>query len=100
MYQKDEDFRRRIENGKGFCIPHFGDLCEAMNTKLPDKEKESFYRMLCDLEKKNLDRLYEDVSWLIENLTTATRMRTGKFQGCRTARHAEIKGWLPRRPCL
>lgn len=66
MYQKDEDFRRRIENGKGFCIPHFGDLCEAMNTKLPDKEKESFYRMLCDLEKKNLDRLYEDVSWLIE----------------------------------
>ena len=23
MYKKDEDFRRRIRSGKGFCLPHF-----------------------------------------------------------------------------
>ncbi len=66
MYQKDAEFRKKIENGKGFCLTHFGDLCEAMESKLPAKEQEDFYNMLCTLEKKNLERLFEDVAWLIE----------------------------------
>ena len=66
MYKQDEDFRRRIEQSKGFCLTHFGDLCEAGDTKLPDKERAAFYDMLCRLTRDNLERLYEDVAWLIE----------------------------------
>ncbi|MCH5270110.1 MAG: hypothetical protein J1E83_05120 [Lachnospiraceae bacterium] len=66
MYKKDEDFRSRIQNGKGFCLPHFGDLCAAMETKLSDSERSAFYAMLCELMQRNLNRLSEDVSWLIE----------------------------------
>lgn len=66
MYKKDEDFRSRIQNGKGFCLPHFGDLCTAMETKLSDSERSAFYSMLCELMHRNLERLSEDVSWLVE----------------------------------
>lgn len=65
MYKKDADFRARIENGKGFCLTHFGDLCET-SVKLPEKERAEFYEMLCKLMRENLSRLSEDVSWLIE----------------------------------
>lgn len=66
MYQKDADFRTKIENGKGFCLVHFGDLCQTCETKLPDRERGAFYEMLCRLTRDNLARLSEDVSWLIE----------------------------------
>ena len=66
MYKKDADFRARIEKSKGFCLTHFGDLCEAMDSKLSDSERASFYDMLCRLMHDNLTRLSEDVSWLIE----------------------------------
>ncbi len=66
MYKKDPDFRSRIENGKGFCLTHFGDLCAAGEEKLSEKEMAAFYEMLTKLTRENLSRLYEDVAWLIE----------------------------------
>lgn len=66
MYQKDEQFRSKIKSGKGFCLPHFGDLVNAIPEKLPERDQEEFYKMLCSLTRDNLARLSEDVSWLIE----------------------------------
>ena len=66
MYRDDAEFRKKIQDGKGFCLTHFGDLCEALESKLPEKERAEFYQMLCNLTKDNLDRLQEDVNWLIE----------------------------------
>ena len=28
LYTKDTAFKDKVLNGKGFCLPHFGDLCE------------------------------------------------------------------------
>lgn len=66
LYAKDEAFRNQILASKGFCIPHFGDLCEAAETALKDGEKADFYAAMSNLMEKNMQRLYEDVSWLIE----------------------------------
>lgn len=66
MYQRDDEFRSKIINGKGFCLPHFGDLCEASDTKLGDKERQEFYNHISKLMLENMDRIYEDVAWLIE----------------------------------
>lgn len=66
MYQRDSDFRSKIDNGKGFCLPHFGDLCEASDTKLNDRDRQEFYSRISNLMLENMDRLYEDVAWLIE----------------------------------
>lgn len=66
MYRKDEAFRDKIKGSKGLCLPHFGDLCEAADTKLNDREKADFYPMLFELMESNMQRLAEDVSWLVE----------------------------------
>lgn len=66
MYKNDEAFREMFKNSKGFCLPHFGDLCKAADTKLSDSEKADFYPLLFDLMNTNMERLQEDVNWLIE----------------------------------
>lgn len=66
LYTKDDEFRKKIMDSKGFCIPHFGDLCEAAETSLKDGEKAEFYAGMSRLMEQNMQRLYEDVSWLIE----------------------------------
>ena len=64
MYKKDEDFKKRILSGKGFCLHHFGDLCEYAETRLNDKKE--FYPAMFELMEGNMERLQEDVSWLVE----------------------------------
>ncbi len=66
MYKKDEDFKKRILGGKGFCLHHFGDLCEYGESRLNDKEKKDFYSEMFALMERNMERLQEDVSWLVE----------------------------------
>lgn len=66
MYKRDEEFRKKIKEGKGFCLHHFGDLCEAGETRLSDKEKKEFYDDMFALMERNMERLQEDVNWLVE----------------------------------
>lgn len=66
MYRKDSDFKEKIENSKGFCLPHFGDLCDAAQPRLKDKELDAFYKTTFSLMEENMDRLFEDDAWLIE----------------------------------
>ena len=66
LWKNDESFRNKIINGKGFCLPHFGDLCEAAGRKLSDKEKQEFYDCLLPVMEANMQRISEDVSWLVE----------------------------------
>lgn len=66
LFKQDSAFCEKIENSKGFCLPHFGHLCEAADQKLSDKEKEQFYAMIMPLMEKNMKRLAEDVAWMVE----------------------------------
>lgn len=66
MYKKDQDFRNRILDSKGFCLHHFGDLCEAADKRLSDKEKQEFFPAMFSLMEKNMERLSDDVSWMVE----------------------------------
>ncbi len=66
LFKQDSAFREKIENSKGFCLPHFGDLCESADLKLSDKEKEQFYAMVLPLMERNMNRLAEDVAWMVE----------------------------------
>ncbi len=66
LYKQDPAFREKIQNSKGFCLPHFGDLCEAADKKLSDKEKESFYACVLPLMEANMKRIAEDVAWMVE----------------------------------
>ena len=66
MYKKDDEFANKIKNSKGFCLTHFGDLCEAAETRLNDKQKEEFFAMLFPLMQSNMERLQGDVNWMVE----------------------------------
>ena len=66
LYKEDKAFREKILTGKGFCLHHFADVCEYGERKLSEKEKKEFFPALFDVMKKNMGRLYEDISWLIE----------------------------------
>lgn len=66
LYRKNEEFRGLFANGKGFCLPHFGDLIECAEKKLNDKEKQEFYPKAFALMRKNMERVQEEVSWFVE----------------------------------
>ena len=66
LWEKDDAFRDKIRKGKGFCLSHFGMLCEAAETKLPDRKKKEFYDIVFERMQTNLDRLTEDVDWLVK----------------------------------
>ena len=66
LYKKDDAFRKKVLSGKGFCLTHFAYLCEYGETRLSDKEKKEFYPAIFELMDKNMARLQEDVTWLVD----------------------------------
>lgn len=66
LWKEDPEFKDKIRKSKGFCLSHFGALCEASDSKLSDRDKEEFYNILFSLMENNFERLSEDVSWLVE----------------------------------
>ncbi len=73
LWKQDPDFREKIKSGKGFCLSHFGGLCEAADAGLSGREKEDFYGCLLPLMERNLERLAEDVSWMVEKFDYRNR---------------------------
>ena len=66
LYQNDSDFRSRFTKSKGLCLPHMGRLLEAAAEELNAKDLAAFTETLTRLEKENLDRIQEDISWFIK----------------------------------
>ena len=66
LYQNDGDFRSRFEKSKGLCLPHLGQLLEAATQELNARDLGSFITTLTRMEKENMDRIQEDISWFIK----------------------------------
>lgn len=66
LWREDENFRKKVKEGKGFCLPHFAQICEAADRRMPDREKGDFYEAMLPLMERNMNRISEDVSWLVE----------------------------------
>lgn len=73
LWKQDPAFQENIKKSKGFCLSHFGDLCEAADGRLNDREKEAFYQAMFPLMETNMERLSEDVSWLVEKFDYRNR---------------------------
>lgn len=66
MYKRDEEFRHKVKNSKGFCLPHFGDLCAKADEALNEKERGPFYDMVAPLMIENMTRVKDDITWLVD----------------------------------
>ncbi len=66
MYKKDDELKNLLKQSKGLCLHHFGDIMEMSDTRLNDRQKEEFYPLLFDVMEKSMERVGEDVAWLVE----------------------------------
>lgn len=64
LYRQDPEFKDKVRNSKGFCLHHFGILCENADKYLKDKEKTEFYPAVFELMDKNFQRIEEELIWL------------------------------------
>ena len=63
---KDEEFCRKVETSKGFCMPHFIRLLEMAPEELPNNRREWFYKTVLTLTRDNLIRVKEDLDWFVD----------------------------------
>lgn len=66
LYQKDTEFQKKVLSSKGFCLPHFGTLCDTAETQISSKEKAQFFSEMFVLMDTNMKRMSKDVNWLVE----------------------------------
>lgn len=66
LYRQDEAFRKKIADGKGFCLHHFGVLCGGADRYLNEKERSVFYPAIFEVMERNFTRMEEDISWLVD----------------------------------
>ncbi|MBO5953562.1 MAG: hypothetical protein J6Q53_05540 [Oscillospiraceae bacterium] len=62
---KEEEFRARVESGKGFCMRHFVQLMETAHDQLPNAQREWFYPTVIRLMRENMARVKEDIDWFV-----------------------------------
>ena len=50
----------------GSSLNTFGHRGSAADERLSEKELKQFYAMVLPLMERNMERLYEDVAWMVE----------------------------------
>ena len=63
---KEEEFRNKVKNCKGFCMRHFSELLHKAEEKLPNAHRQWFYDTVFPLMEENMIRVKQDLDWLIE----------------------------------
>ena len=66
LYKNDSEFVTKLKNSKGLCLTHFGDIAERAETELSPADKAAFFDLMFPLMTENMNRLQEDVSWMVE----------------------------------
>lgn len=61
LWEKEEDFRQKLINSKGFCLPHLKILTDGAFKTLGKKKACEFLETVYEKEKAELYKLREDV---------------------------------------
>lgn len=61
LWEKDENFKAKLINSKGFCLPHLKDLTEGAFKYLGKKKAEDFLETVYEKEKEELKILRDEV---------------------------------------
>lgn len=62
---REPEFRKKVEESKGFCLRHFSELMELAPEKLPNAVHDWFYSTVLSLMEQNLTRVKEDLDWYV-----------------------------------
>lgn len=61
LWEREEEFREKFQNSKGFCIPHMNDIAKAVPKYLSAAKRGEFLKVLYDKQEKELKRVQEDI---------------------------------------
>jgi hypothetical protein len=63
MWHREAEFRTLFEEGKGFCLRHFGHLVDQARKPRLFTDHQPFLKALCLQQQKALARLEEEIKW-------------------------------------
>lgn len=63
LWDKEADFRKKLETSKGLCLPHMLLVLKAAASELSGKRLEEFTDFLINTQSDRLEVLNEDVNW-------------------------------------
>lgn len=66
MWKKETEFRNALDAGRGWCMHHFGHLVRRAEKDLMGKNRQTFLRDIAIVQKKNLQRISEEVQWFCD----------------------------------
>jgi len=61
MWDKEPEFKVKVENSKGLCLPHYKQVAEAAVKKLSPGRAGEFLGMLAKKQEEELARIQEDI---------------------------------------
>ena len=61
LWEKEEDFRNKLINSKGFCLPHLKALTKGAYKHLSRKKAAEFLEIVYNKEKSELESLRDEV---------------------------------------
>lgn len=66
LWKKDQGFRDKVKNCKGFCTFHYGILYEQGSLKLSNEMYDGFVSVLNQVYFDNMERINSDIGWFID----------------------------------
>lgn len=61
LWEKEKDFREKIINSKGFCIPHLNALLKGAFKYLSNNKANEFVKIIFDKQKEELTRIQDEI---------------------------------------
>jgi len=61
LWEKEEEFRQKVIDSRGFCLPHFNALADGAFKYLNNKKAIEFLEIIYKKELENLERLSTEV---------------------------------------
>lgn len=61
LWEKEPEFKQKLINSKGFCLPHFNELANAAYKYLNKKKATEFLEIIYKKELETLERLNDEV---------------------------------------
>lgn len=66
MWNKDEEFRKKVINSKAFCLNHFDKIVKVAYQKMNKAEFDLFFDVIFKKQKEELNRVKEELDWFIK----------------------------------
>lgn len=66
LWKKEKEVRQLLQEGKGFCIPHFLEVYELADQYLSSSEAAECKDFLWQKENESLSRMEDELEWFTE----------------------------------